>query len=291
MDDLDPCDDAAQQLTAARNRTAAARVSRTMIPSERQEHSISTKLVSPSAVSVDPSKANDYDGFAEAYAAANETNLVNAYYERPAMLALAGDVTGRRILDAGCGSGALSAALRDRGADVSGFDTSAGLLELARQRLGDAADLQVADLGGPLPYADDTFDDVTASLVLHYLEDWGPALAELRRVLRPGGRLIASVDHPFAINLIHREAGREAECTYFDTTRWTVEWTIGGQTALVSRWHRPLHAMIEAFLGAGFRITVISEPDPDPAAREMFPEAIAAEPRFLCFLFFVLQAE
>jgi ubiquinone/menaquinone biosynthesis C-methylase UbiE len=41
------------------------------------------------------------------------------------------------------------------------------------------------------------FDDVTASLVLHYLEDWRPALAELRRVLKPGGRLIASVDHPF----------------------------------------------------------------------------------------------
>ncbi|GAA1345692.1 hypothetical protein GCM10009647_090240 [Streptomyces sanglieri] len=78
-------------------------------------------------MSVDPSKTNDYNSFAEAYTAANETNLVNAYYERPAMLALAGDVAGRRILDAGCGSGALFAALRDRGAIVSGFDTSAGM--------------------------------------------------------------------------------------------------------------------------------------------------------------------
>ncbi|MFC8226314.1 class I SAM-dependent methyltransferase [Streptomyces sp. NPDC057287] len=262
-----------------------------MISSERQEHAISSRLVSPSAVSVDPSKANDYNGFAEAYAAANETNLVNAYYERPAMLALAGDVTGRRILDAGCGSGSLFAALLDRGAIVSGFDASGRMLELARQRFGDGADLQVADLGSPLPYPDDAFDDVVASLVLHYLEDWGPALAELRRILKPGGRLIASVDHPFAVNLIHREVGREAECNYFDTINWTVEWTVGGHTALVSRWSRPLHAMVEAFTGAGFRITVISEPEPDPAAREMFPEAIAAEPRFLCFLFFVLQAD
>lgn len=262
-----------------------------MISSERQEHVMSVRLVSPSAVGVDSPKVNDYDGFAEAYTAVNETNLVNAYYERPAMLALAGDVAGRRILDAGCGSGLLFTALRDRGAMVSGFDSSAGMLELARRRLGDGADLQVTDLGSPLPYPDDTFDDVAASLVLHYLEDWGPALAELRRILKPGGRLIASVDHPFAVNLIHREAGREAECNYFDTTKWTVEWTIGSQTALVSRWHRPLHAMIEAFTGAGFRITVISEPDPDPAARELFPEAIAAMPRFLSFLFFVLQAE
>lgn len=207
------------------------------------------------------------------------------------MLALAGDVAGRRILDAGCGAGPLSAALRDRGALVSGFDASAGMVEPARRRLGDDVDLRVADLGGPLPYTDDTFDDVVASLVLHYLRDWGPALAELRRVLRPGGRLIASAEHPFAVNLMHREAGREAEYDYFGTTNCADEWTMGGRTALVSRRHRPLHAMTDAFTAAGFRITVISEPDPDPAARELFPEAIAAAPRFLCFLFFVLRAD
>lgn len=182
---------------------------------------ISTRLTSLSAVSADPTSVNDYDSFAQAYSAVNEANLVNAYYERPAMLALAGDVAGRRILDAGCGSGPLFAALRDRGAIVTGFDKSAGMLELARRRLGDDADLQMADLGSPLPFPDGRFDDVTASLVLHYLEDWGPALAELRRVLKPGGRLIVSVDHPFAINLIHREAGRKTD--YFATSNRTEE--------------------------------------------------------------------
>jgi SAM-dependent methyltransferase len=249
---------------------------------------ISTRLTSPSAVSADPPRANDYDGIAEAYSAENEANLVNAYYERPAMLALAGDVAGRRILDAGCGAGPLSAALRDRGAIVTGFDKSAGMIELARRRLGGDADLQVADLGSALPFPDDTFDDVTASLVLHYLEDWGPALAELRRVLRPGGRLIVSVEHPFAITLMHREAGRKAD--YFATSNRTEEWTMGGQTARMSFWDRPLHAMTGAFTAAGFRIAVISEPAPAPAARELFPDVIAAKPRFLCFLFFVLQA-
>ena len=169
---------------------------------------ISTGLTSRSPVSADPPGANDYDGIAEAYSAENEANLVNAYYERPAMLVLAGDVAGRRILNAGCGAGPLLAALRDGGAIVTGFDKSAGMIELARRRLGDDADLQVADLGSPLPFPDGTFDDVTASLVLHYLEDWGPTLAELRRVLKPGGRLIVSVEHPFAINLMHR--GRPA---------------------------------------------------------------------------------
>jgi SAM-dependent methyltransferase len=249
---------------------------------------ISTRLVSPSAVSADPTRLNDYDSFAEAYTAETEAGLINAYYNRPAILVLAGDVAGRRILDAGCGSGPLMAALRDQGAIVTGFDKSAGMLELARRRLGDDADLQVADLSSPLPFPDGTFDDVIASLVLHYLEDWGPALAELRRVLKPGGRLIVSVDHPFAVNIMHRDAGRKPD--YFATYNHTAEWTMGGQTALMSFWHRPLHAMTDAFTAAGFRIAVISEPEPAPAARELFPDDLAAKPRFLCFLFFVLQA-
>ena len=259
------------------------------MPTDRNPpEGITTRLTSPSTAPSDPPRVNDYDPIAEGYAAENEASLVNGYYERPAMLALAGDVAGLRILDAGCGAGPLLAALRDRGAIVTGFDSSAAMIELARRRLGDGADLQVADLGRPLPFPAGTFDDVTASLVLHYLKDWGPPLAELRRVLKPGGRLIASVEHPFAINLMHREAGHKGD--YFATSNRTEEWTMGGQSALLSFWDRPLHAMTDAFTAAGFRIAVISEPAPAPAARELFPDEIAARPRFLCFLFFVLQA-
>ena len=64
---------------------------------------VSTRLVSLAADSADPAGINDYDSFAEAYTACNETNLLNAYYERPAMLALAGDVTGRRFLTQAAG--------------------------------------------------------------------------------------------------------------------------------------------------------------------------------------------
>jgi SAM-dependent methyltransferase len=233
---------------------------------------------------------NDYDLLAEGYAAENEASLLNAYYERPAMLELAGDVTGRRILDAGCGSGPLFAALRDRGAIVTGIDASAGMLELARRRLGDDADLRVADLAGPLVLPDGAFDDVIASLVLHYLEDWGPTLAELRRVLKPGGRLLVSVDHPFVITLMSHMAGEKP--VYFGTRNRIEEWTMGGQTAQMSFWDRPLHAMTEAFATAGFRISVISEPPFVPEARELFPEELRERTgtRFLSFLFFVLEA-
>jgi SAM-dependent methyltransferase len=249
---------------------------------------ISTRLVSFSAYSADPPGLNDYDSFAEGYTDSNETSFVNAYYERPAMLTLAGDVAGRRILDADCGSGALFAALRDRGAIVTGIDKSAGMLEVARRRLGDDADLRVAELGRPLPFPDCTFDDVTASLVLHYLEDWGLALAELRRVLKPDGRLIVSVNHPFAENLWHREAGLKPD--YLATYNYTVEWTAGGQTAVLRFWSRPLHAMTDAFTAAGFRIMVISEPPVAPdTPRELLPLNVADRQWIPGFLFFVLH--
>lgn len=231
-----------------------------------------------------PARVNDYDSFAEAYSAENEHNLVNAYYARPAMLALAKDVTGRRILDAGCGSGPLSAALRDRGAVVTGIDAGAGMLALARRRLGDEADLRVADLNDPLPFDDDAFDDVVSSLVLHYLEDWGPPLAEMRRVLRPGGRLIASVDHPFVAYTI-----TDPRPDYFATTSCTFDWTFDGRSVPMKFWRKPLHAMIDAFTTAGFRLAAVSEPQPDPAARELFPDGFHDLSTKPCFLFFVVE--
>ncbi|WP_246050979.1 class I SAM-dependent methyltransferase [Nocardioides guangzhouensis] len=201
------------------------------------------------------------------------------------MLRLAGDVSGRRILDAGCGSGPLTAALRAQGAVVTGFDASTAMVALARQRLGDDADVHVADLGAPLPFGDDEFDDVVASLVLHYLEDWAGPLTELRRVLKPGGRLILSVIHPSVYAIVYPEAD------YFALTRYSEEYTFDGQSAVLTYWHRPLHAVTAAFAAAGFRIATVSEPPPAADTPPgLLPPGLAEGRSFLCFLFFVLEA-
>ncbi|TDO50745.1 ubiquinone/menaquinone biosynthesis C-methylase UbiE [Kribbella sp. VKM Ac-2527] len=229
-------------------------------------------------------KANHYDSFAESYSTENESSLINGYYERPAMIDLAGDVNGHRVLDAGCGSGPLSAALRAKGAIVTGFDSSSAMVELARQRLGGDAALHVADLSQPLPFADGAFDDVVASLVLHYLQDWPAPLAELRRVLKPGGRLILSVN-PTVYKIL------KPSDDYFAITEHSEEYTFNGQNAVLTYWHRPLHAMTDAFTEAGFRISVVSEPPFSPdAPRELLPPNIGDRTAFLCFIFFALEA-
>ncbi|WP_346921990.1 class I SAM-dependent methyltransferase [Glutamicibacter creatinolyticus] len=231
-------------------------------------------------------KETNYDHFAAAYSTENQGSLLNAYYERPAMLKLAGGVEGHQVLDAGYGSGPLMEELRNRGANVVGFDASAAMIDLARSRLGSAADLSVADLSRPLSYSDDSFDEVMASLVLHYLKDWVAPLREFRRVLRPDGRLIVSVNHP--ILYPWTRPGQD----YFKLTRYSDERTFDGQSAKLTYWHRPLHMMTDAFSEAGFRIEVLSEPGYSPEApAEIIPPQFKDRTAFLSFIFFVLRPD
>jgi SAM-dependent methyltransferase len=230
--------------------------------------------------------ADDYDRFADDYEAENATSLLNAYYERPAVLDLVGDVQGRRILDAGCGSGPLAAELVARGADVVGFDGSPVMIDLARRRLGGTVPLTVHDLAEPLPYEDESFDVVVASLVLHYLEDWDGPLAELRRVLRPGGRLVASVNHPFAQVL------NAPEDDYFRTRLYSEDVELNGQTTELTFWHRPLREVVRAVTDAGLDLRVLDEPGPsEDTPPELMPPRIASGERsaFFCFLFVVAE--
>lgn len=95
---------------------------------------------------------------------------------------------GARVLDLGCGTGALLRALsEERGVDGTGVDVSGAMLERARARDPERSFVQ---LDGPrLPFPDDHFDAVTSLLSWRYL-DWDPILAEIARVLRPGGHLL-----------------------------------------------------------------------------------------------------
>lgn len=231
-----------------------------------------------------PQETN-YDSFARAYTMENEQSLLNAYYERPAMLEIVGEVTGLRILDAGCGSGPLSQKLVDRGALVSGFDLSPAMIEIARERLGEHAQLRVADLNEPLDYAEDSFDVVMSSLVFHYLHNWDGALCEMRRILRPGGRLILSVNHPLLFPLTH--PGQD----YFRLTQYTDDVSLAGLPAQLTYWHRPLHEMTNAFSRAGFHISRIDEPAFSAATpKELIPARFGDRDSFISFIFFELRS-
>ena len=153
------------------------------------------------------------------YVADVEHSPYLALYEQPALRALLPPVTGRRVLDAGCGAGRHSAWLAEQGADVVGLDASPEMLVRARARV-PSGTFAVADLSEPLALEDGAFDVVVASLVLHYLQDWGPTLRELRRVLRPGGTLVFSTHHP--ARAIELSRTNDYFATELVVDRWTL---------------------------------------------------------------------
>lgn len=101
---------------------------------------------------------------------------------------------GARLLDAGCGAGLLTLLASLRGAHVTAFDASASLLDIARTRVPEA-DVREGDLQD-LPFADATFDAVTAVNSVFYAADLAAAMHELARVARPGGRVVVTAWGP-----------------------------------------------------------------------------------------------
>lgn len=114
-----------------------------------------------------------------------------------AVVALVGDGPGE-LLDAGMGAGRLCEQLAAHGWRVSGVDGSSEMVAAACARLPDAAARFHVDPIESLPFPDGSFDVVTATGVLEYTAV-APALAEVQRVLRPGGRAVVSYPNPGAL--------------------------------------------------------------------------------------------
>lgn len=110
--------------------------------------------------------------------------------------ALGDNLTDLAILDVGCGTGRLLARLATAGAErLAGADLGSRMVELARIRLSSFdvdVELRSADAESALPWPSGAFDAVVSTGVLHHFYHPGAALAEMRRVLRKGGRLIVS---------------------------------------------------------------------------------------------------
>ena len=110
-----------------------------------------------------------------------------------------------RALDAGCGTGFQTAILQELGYETLGVDLSAGLLRIARRRCVGARLLQ-ADVQA-LPWRDETVDlVVSCGSTLSFVSRPDRALAEMGRVLRPGGRVFLEVEHRWSADLLWRIA-------------------------------------------------------------------------------------
>jgi SAM-dependent methyltransferase len=113
--------------------------------------------------------------------------------EAATVLRAAGALDGRRLLDAGCGTGRFGTVFTRRGSLVVGVDPDAGMVAIARSRL---AGRCVRGASEDLPFPAETFDLTVAVTVLEFVTDPAAAVAELARVTRPGGRILIGALNP-----------------------------------------------------------------------------------------------
>ncbi len=181
------------------------------------------------------------------------------------MLKLCGDVQGLDVLDVGCGEGRFCRMLGKRGAKVVGIDPTAELIAEARRLQPDATFHEAK--AEHLPVAAASMDLLVSYLSLLDIPDYGEAIAEMKRVLKPGGRVIVANQNGFATASSKYWARDE----HNNKLHWTMdnylqERPVKAEWAGISvtNWHRPMSAYLQAFLASGFTLEHFNEPAPKP---------------------------
>lgn len=178
------------------------------------------------------------------------------------VLSLLAPQPGERILDLGCGDGALTAQIAAAGADVLGVDASPDMLAASRAR-----GLTVAPADGQALGFAAEFDAVFSNAALHWMTDQRAVLDGVARALRPGGRFVA-------------EAGGHGNVAAIRTALIAVLAQHGVATDLTDIWAFPTAEEQRAALqAAGFRVeevALIPRPTPVPAGLPAWLEVLAA---------------
>ncbi|MGH6654501.1 MAG: class I SAM-dependent methyltransferase [Actinocrinis sp.] len=178
---------------------------------------------------------------------------------------LLGPVEGRRVLEVGCGAAQCSRWLAAQGADVVAFDISARQLAHSR-RIDDALGLKPLRLvqadATVLPFADGTFDAACSAFgAVPFVEDSAAVMREVARVLRPGGRWVFAVSHPFRWCLPDDpgEGGLRVRDSYFDRRAY-VEQGEDGVATYVEH-HRTVGDRVRELTAAGLVLRDLVEPE------------------------------
>ncbi|QQS24609.1 MAG: class I SAM-dependent methyltransferase [Actinomycetota bacterium] len=210
-------------------------------------------------------------------------------YEEQILPLAARELAGaRRVLDVGCGDGQLSRLAVERGAEhVVGVDPTWNMVQVAAGRGGGAQFARAA--AAALPFRKASFDAVVACLVFEHIRDVDEAIAEVARVLAPGGRFCFFLNHP----LLQTPNSGWIDDQVLDPPEqyWRIgPYLVEDETleevergVFIPFIHRPLSRYVNALAANGLVLERMEEPAPPPGflARAAEYAAAATIPRLL----------
>lgn len=211
----------------------------------------------------------------------------NDLLEEPVILALIGELTGRRILDLGCGDAAFGRQALAQGCQsYLGVEGSHNMTQAAQENLTGTTGAIVQATVEAWEYPAEAFDVVVSRLVLHYIEDVGNVFEKIYHSLVPGGRFVFSVEHPVITSCDRGWQGngpRQAWVVddYFNSGQRTTLW-MGGH---VVKYHRTIENYFSGLQNAGFIVENLKEATP---RRERFTDLDTFQRRQRIPLFLIM---
>ena len=200
----------------------------------------------------------------------------NNLEEKPALFSLSPDLSGKAVLDLGCGYGENCAEFKERGASaVLGIDISEKMLEIATAEHPDI-DFLRADMSD-LSFIKEKYDVVFSSLAVHYVEDFAAFVRGVYDVLNPGGYFIFSQEHPLTTCFSTGDRwtkDADGNKIYANISDYSVDgeretrWFIDG----VKIYHRSFSTIVNTLVGAGFVVERFVEPIPTEELLREYPE-------------------
>jgi SAM-dependent methyltransferase len=259
---------------------------------------------------VDPDSLSDADSDASWSANADTWNAGydergddnRKYQSDPVLLEFLGDVRGRRVLDAGSGQGYLSRLLARRGARVVAVELARRFHELAlAYQEQEPLDIEFhhASISDMRFLADASFDAAVANYVLMDVRDYGAAIGELARVLRPGGRFVCTISRAVRDGRWHipapdspRREDRAGwmEDEYFDRRAVLMSWPNMPQLKPTLTFHRPLRDYVAACKRSGLALRDLEEPEVSAEGERELPPHVLRHVRRLPYSY-VLRFE
>ena len=201
-------------------------------------------------------------------------------------------VSGKTVIDIGCGEGRFCRLLSDLGAEVTGIDLTEALIERARIIGSDRETYLVGDAETLEGVGDESFDLAVSYIVLVDLLDYRRSIREAYRVLRPGGRFIVCNIHPMRSAAMNTDGwiSDRARKLFYPVDNYTEEglreflWWRGPFIQV----HRTLSSYVSAFLEAGFVLEALQEPVPSEEQLAQHPN-FDDEHRVPNFIMYVLK--